>query len=597
VALRLDRMFFERAEACDYLVAVPTRVACLEEVTLSATEGDKLFIGSIPAVYDRYLVPLIFEPYASDLAARVAAKHPRSVLEIAAGTGVATRALAAALPENVSVVATDLNQPMLDYAVSCGTVLPVHWQQADAMNLPFEDDMFDAVVCQFGVMFFPDRPKAYAEARRVLKRGGAFIFTAWDRIEENEFAFTVTAALQGLFPHDPPRFLARTPHGYHDVVTITRDLEAGGFGVAADVVGVTARSRAASPRDPAVAYCHGTPLRNEIEAHDATALGVATDIAAEAIAQQFGGGAVDGKIRANIITVKKSGAPRASRIQGEAATWKATERRSPSPGTAQAGSESPPEIYERYMVPAIFDAWVAPLLDLAAPQPGERLLDLACGTGVVARGAILRVGANGRVVGLDFNPAMLARARASQGAIEWREGNAVALPFADGEFDVVVCQQGLQFFPEAATAVQEVRRVLAPSGRFAAAAWAAIESSPGHDALARALEQHVGAEASRLMHAVFRFADAQTLETLLGGAGFHHICVRRERKDACFPSPELFARWVVAGSVLGRTGIHVPDENLRAIVRDVNEALQPYTSTYGLAFPMDAYLIVGQAAP
>ena len=217
--------------------------------------------------------------------------------------------------------------------------------------------------------------------------------------------------------------------------------------------------------------------------------------------------------------------------------------------------------------------------------------------GVVARGAVLRVGARGRVVGLDFNPGMLARARASQGTIEWREGNAMALPFADGEFDVVVCQQGLQFFPEAATAVQEVRRVLAPSGRFAAAAWAAIETSPGHDALARALERHVGVEASALMHAVFHLGDAQILETLLGGAGFHHICVRRERKDACFASSELFARWVVVGSVLGRTGIQVPDERLRAIVRDVSEALQPYTSGNGLAFPMDAYLIVGKAGP
>ena len=194
---------------------------------MSSADGDKLFAGRIPEIYETYLVPLIFEPYASDLADRVAAKHPTSVLEIAAGTGVVTRAMAATLPKAVAIIATDLNQPMLDYAASRGTARAVQWRQADAMNLPFEDATFDAVVCQFGVMFFPDRPRAYAEARRVLKPGGTFLFNAWDRIEENEFADTVTSALKMLFAADPPRFLARTPHGYHDIATIKDDLGAG----------------------------------------------------------------------------------------------------------------------------------------------------------------------------------------------------------------------------------------------------------------------------------------------------------------------------------------------------------------------------------
>jgi SAM-dependent methyltransferase len=174
------------------------------------------------------------------------------------------------------------------------------------MALPFPNATFDAVVCQFGVMFFPDRPKAYAEVRRVLKPEGTFLFNVWDRIEENEFADTVTAALQALFPADPLMFLARTPHGYHDPATIRRDLSLGGFAATAEIHSVSARSRAALPRDPAIAYCQGTPLRNEIEARDAAALATATDVAAKAIEARFGAGPVDGKIQANVIVVPAS---------------------------------------------------------------------------------------------------------------------------------------------------------------------------------------------------------------------------------------------------------------------------------------------------
>ena len=226
------------------------------------------------------------------------------MLEIAAGTGVVTRALASVLPAGVSIVATDLNQAMLDQAAAIGTRRAVEWRQADAMQLPFADATFDAVVCQFGVMFFPEKAKAFSEARRVLRPGGVFIFNVWDRIEENEFADVVTTALESIFPDDPPRFMARTPHGYHDLRAIGRDLAGGGFTASPRIDTVAARSRAASPRIPAIAYCQGTPLRNEIEARDASRLGEATDIAAEAIAERFGPGAVDGKIQAHIVTVE-----------------------------------------------------------------------------------------------------------------------------------------------------------------------------------------------------------------------------------------------------------------------------------------------------
>mgnify|MGYP003575678378 CR=1 FL=1 len=198
-------------------------------LNMNPSNTDRSFSGSIPQLYEQYLVPLIFEPYAKDMATRVAALQPSSVLEVAAGTGVVTRQLAAVLPLAVSVVATDLNQPMLDHAASIGTVRAVEWRQADAMRLPFPDEAFDTVVCQFGVMFFPDKSVAMSEARRVLRPGGTFIFSAWDAVEQNEFANVVTNALTEVFPNQPPRFLARVPHGYHDQAVIASDLARGGF--------------------------------------------------------------------------------------------------------------------------------------------------------------------------------------------------------------------------------------------------------------------------------------------------------------------------------------------------------------------------------
>src|SRR5262245_34594149 len=271
---------------------------------MSSHDTDKVFTGSIPELYDTHLVPLIFEPYAVNLAERLVSRRLAHVLEIAAGTGVVTRALATTLPETVSIVATDLNQSMIDQAAARGTKRPVIWRQADAMHLPFQGGTFDAVVCQFAVMFFPEKSTAYGEVRRVLTSGGIFIFNVWDRIEENEFADTVTTALETLFPENPPRFLARTPHGYYDHETIKRDLAKGGFTASPEILTLAARSRAESFRIPAIAYCQGTPLRNEIEARDASRLGEATDIAAGAIAQRFGRGAVDGKIQAHVISIE-----------------------------------------------------------------------------------------------------------------------------------------------------------------------------------------------------------------------------------------------------------------------------------------------------
>ena len=265
------------------------------------SETDKVFAGSIPENYDRYLVPLIFEIFAQDIAHRVAALSPSSVLETAAGSGVVTRALTPRLAPDASYVVTDLNQPMLDYAATRQPAdRRIRWRKADAQALPFEDAAFDIVCCQFGVMFFPDRQTGYREAKRVLKPGGRFMFNVWDRIEENVFANDVTDALAEVFPRDPPRFLARTPHGYHDTALIRSELEKAGFSSVA-IETRAEQSRAPSPRHPAVAYCQGTPLRNEIEARDADKLEAATDHAASMIANRHGSGAVAAKIQAHVI--------------------------------------------------------------------------------------------------------------------------------------------------------------------------------------------------------------------------------------------------------------------------------------------------------
>ena len=267
------------------------------------TNQDAAFTGSVPRLYESHLVPLIFEPYAQDLASRIKPLRPTRVLEIAAGTGVVTRALSAALPE-CAIVATDLNQDMLDHAARIGTKRAVDFRKADAQQLPFADGLFDAVVCQFGVMFFPDKRKAFAEARRVLKPGGFYVFNVWDRLAANEFAQVVHETAAAAFPHDPPGFLARTPYGYNDTAAIGRELAAAGFARPAEFETVTARSKAPAASSPATGFCQGTPLRGEIEARDATRLQPITDAAAAAIARRFGAGPVDARIQAIVVSVQ-----------------------------------------------------------------------------------------------------------------------------------------------------------------------------------------------------------------------------------------------------------------------------------------------------
>ena len=171
------------------------------------------------------------------------------------------------------------------------------------MQLPFDDASFDAVVCQFGVMFFPDKPRAFAEAHRVLRPGGAFVFSVWDRIEANEIAAIVEHNVAALFTEKPPRFLSRTPYAYYQAATIERDIRDGGFTEPMTFDSLVEHSRAPRAQDAAVAFCHGTPLRNELEAYGTGKLEEATLAASEGVARRFGRGVIDARMRAHVVTV------------------------------------------------------------------------------------------------------------------------------------------------------------------------------------------------------------------------------------------------------------------------------------------------------
>ena len=264
---------------------------------------DTAFAGSIPGLYDRCLGPLLFQPYAEEVARRAAALKPRRILETAAGTGIATAALHQALPD-AEIVATDLNQAMLDIAADRIRSDGVQFQAADALDLPFGDCEFDLVVCQFGVMFYPDRVRGNTEARRVLNDGGHYIVAIWDSIDRNAGSKDISNAVAALFRDDPPKFLDRTPFGYSIVAKIEQDLLTAGF---RDIKFETVekRSRAPSARDVAVGMVCGSPLRNEIEQRDPAMLDAAVEAATAALAQWEGPDGFDAPMSAHIFTAAR----------------------------------------------------------------------------------------------------------------------------------------------------------------------------------------------------------------------------------------------------------------------------------------------------
>jgi ubiquinone/menaquinone biosynthesis C-methylase UbiE len=251
--------------------------------------NDSAFTGNLPQLYDRELGDVMFSPYARDMVHRLSGLNSGRLLETAAGTGIVTQALAAALPPSVEIVATDLNQPMLDHAAAKKGMEMVHFQQANALALPFPDHSFDVVVCQFGIMFFPDRIAGMCEARRVLKPGGKFLFSVWGPIADNPVMAVTVEALAKRYPAHPNWFLERTPCGYHDSNAIQSDLESAGF-TSAKIETVKLTGNSTGPRAPALGFCQGSPMMTEIESVDPDGVQASTDAAEALLRDRFGSG-------------------------------------------------------------------------------------------------------------------------------------------------------------------------------------------------------------------------------------------------------------------------------------------------------------------
>jgi ubiquinone/menaquinone biosynthesis C-methylase UbiE len=251
-----------------------------------------------------------------------------------------------------------------------------------------------------------------------------------------------------------------------------------------------------------------------------------------------------------------------------------------------AGSAA--EVYEQDLVPAIFGPWAAVVVDLASPSPGHHVLDVACGTGTLAREAAERVGPSGKVIGVDLNPGMLAVARSIAPTIEWCEASANDLPFTEGSFNVVYCQLGLQYFPDRLVALREMHRVLRPSGCLGLMVWGSINESPGFAALANALERHVNADAAAIMRAPFCLSDGDALASLVRSAEFKDVAIAVRAGTVRFPSTERFVHSFVAGSPLAA---HVSEAALQLLTSDIRNEMRPLVNDGALTFRITAQLL------
>ena len=254
-------------------------------------------------------------------------------------------------------------------------------------------------------------------------------------------------------------------------------------------------------------------------------------------------------------------------------------------------TDSPAEIYEQHLVPAIFGPWTEALIDFMRPAPGTSALDVGCGTGAMAKRLSDRVGSDGRVVGLDYDAGMIEVARTLSSAIEWHVADAQDMPFIDDEFDLVACHEGLQFFPDRAASLKEMCRVMRPAGQLGLAVWRSSDLCPGQHALGQALGKWVSPELANLL--AFSLSDADDLRSLVRSAGFEDISVEPEKMNVQFSSISRFTELVLAGaSAKTRESLsQVPADSREAFTRDVEEMLAPYVSERGLEFPMEAHFV------
>lgn len=262
-------------------------------------------------------------------------------------------------------------------------------------------------------------------------------------------------------------------------------------------------------------------------------------------------------------------------------------------------SGSGSEAYERYLVPALFTPWAVDLLARVALQPRDRILDVACGTGIVARLAAHQVGASGRVIGLDLNAEMIREARTQSAKLEdtvaWLEGHVEMLPLRDATFDVVLCQQSIQFFSDQMKAVQEMKRVLTPSGRFALNVSRALPYNPYIRALADALERHVSPAAGTAMRAPCGFGDAEALRGLLMTAEWRDVRIHIVIQTIRHPSISAFIAGQLAATPVAASIAALDDNAYAALIADICTSLQPYTDDEGLAVPYEIHVAVAHA--
>ena len=252
------------------------------------------------------------------------------------------------------------------------------------------------------------------------------------------------------------------------------------------------------------------------------------------------------------------------------------------------------DAYERSFIDPVFGPWGERLVEAAGLQPGDRVLDVACGTGIVARLAAPRVGASGTVTGLDLLAGMLEVARREsldlRPAITWIEGNAMALPLPDASVDAVLCQQGLQFFPDKVAALAEARRVLVPGGRLALSVWRSIDRSPGVAALQRALERHAP-DAAPMLPIGFSLSDAGELRAIAERAGFEDIRVTIGVGSPRFSSVGDFLQRYLGGLPIAGLIAGLPAERRAAIAADVSDAVHEFLDDEGVTFPTEINLL------
>jgi ubiquinone/menaquinone biosynthesis C-methylase UbiE len=267
------------------------------------TEANARFVGSIPENYDRYLGPVLFEPYARDLARRVPVKEGTRLLEVACGTGIVTRHLRERLPAGGRLVATDLNPPMLDFARrKLGGAGGIDWQPADACVLPFPDGSFDVLVCQFGLMFVPEKETALREARRVLAPGGTFLFSVWDSLEKNTFAKKANETIAGFFPDNPPTFY-QVPFSLHRTDTVQEMLAAAGFSDVR-VEALAFGGESPSSRDLARGLVEGNPVGNTIRERGDIDAAEVIEAVARVLAREFGDRPIRIPLHAFVLTAR-----------------------------------------------------------------------------------------------------------------------------------------------------------------------------------------------------------------------------------------------------------------------------------------------------